>query len=1147
MSETKCRISQVIVFMMIAISSFGCRNSGVNLNPAIPSGSATSPQAAVLSHIGQHPVLGIGTNEPDGFTQYDSEPGSFVGAAIPIDIDSLAARTISEQKFSIGDLDKEPDEASDELIALREDSVLTGSITPSGTRPGGQRLDIRPRNNPEAADLLDHWGHRRGQALVDGFSLNAPAAGSDAMDLRALQTAARERSEKPIAPNLQDGDAVSMLGTRRGVTYGRWAGGPADTLSIDFDFSGASPLLTDAPSSLALVLRAGKAWSHRIADTWIPWNRSEGDFKGFIMNGENPDIEARVGPGGEISTELEIDFRDENLSTSASRVILGQAIMGTLPPNDSWEPRFGSIGIQRDFILQAPEAWVFSVITHEIGHVLGAWTAHSFPQRLSTYIDKTTGIWNGPNVVALYGGSAPFQDASDPEAWVNGERAPNATAFDFGHSGVCASLMAYCSDQAAVPAFLPHAIDFAFLADIGMTITDDTDRPETYGLAGWTDYAAFTVSVSRQLQIALADPLSLYGYGLGPWQALEVVDLLQAEVDAFGYLSTGNFRSSHAAKGPDGIVHYAGGLIGAALDRSGLPPVTGNAALSIDLATLDGTASFTSLTVNTNGSPEVYSSESLHYPIELSANSIVGTGVASTLQADFYGPKHEEVAGILHDSQAGLLASFGATLDERPSREEVISSADYLVGESYQTGPIYYSCGADSTCESRHIGPNGLTDPVADTRENVLAATTGWASKNAAKLTADHGFLRIARHLNISTDGARGRHLVDGFTGTLEHVMFWVGDEVYSNWTTEPGADLLNSVSKQHGFLGTLSGSLPSERVRWSGLMVGYPNAYGPEISPYMEGRVIVDFWLSTKLMDMKFSEITDLDGLQAISDFSVEGIGIEANGIFRGGNEAAYVNGAFFGPSHEELAAKFAHFGTQVQGSLGARRVEDTAASEEGSSPATQAPIVDLEDTLYIGTNVAPPEDQLTARDDYNGVAVSSDELIAESLGSWGDTSFHLVGELDFERGEVSFGVSVRNGLPQPWASGPKPWANLADNSALFGTVTWNGALLGVTPFAKIVTGGALLTVELATLAGQLDFTDMEQWGTNEAPGAVGSGTMWGDGDLRFTIKVSENTFIQTGGDEGKVTGAFFGPAHEAMGGVLERADLAAGFGGKR
>ena len=212
-----------------------------------------------------------------------------------------------------------------------------------------------------------------------------------------------------------------------------------------------------------------------------------------------------------------------------------------------------------------------------------------------------------------------------------------------------------------------------------------------------------------------------------------------------------------------------------------------------------------------------------------------------------------------------------------------------------------------------------------------------------------------------------------------------------------------------------------------------------------------------------------------------------------------------------------------------------------------TQAPIADVGDTRYIGDKVTPPADLFRAVDDYNGVAVSSDDLMAEDLGSWDDTSFHLLGELGFEGGEVSFGVAVRNGPARPWASGPKSSENLADNSALWGTVSWNGALLGVTRLAQTVAGGARLTVELATLDGQLDFTNLEKWGVNEAPGAVGSGTMWRDGDLGYTIEIRGNTFVQTGGDGGQVTGAFLGAAHEGMGGVLERSDLAAGFGGKR
>ena len=79
------------------------------------------------------------------------------------------------------------------------------------------------------------------------------------------------------------------------------------------------------------------------------------------------------------------------------------------------------------------------------------------------------------------------------------------------------------------------------------------------------------------------------------------------------------------------------------------------------------------------------------------------------------------------------------------------------------------------------------------------------------------------------------------------------------------------------------------------------------------------------------------------------------------------------------------------------------------------------------------------------------------------------------------------------------------------------------------------------------MDFTGLEHWPASAAPGAVGSGAARHDGDLRYVIEVRGNAFHRTGGDAGTVTGAFFGPAHEAMGGVLEREDLDAGFAGLR
>ena len=127
---------------------------------------------------------------------------------------------------------------------------------------------------------------------------------------------------------------------------------------------------------------------------------------------------------------------------------------------------------------------------------------------------------------------------------------------------------------------------------------------------------------------------------------------------------------------------------------------------------------------------------------------------------------------------------------------------------------------------------------------------------------------------------------------------------------------------------------------------------------------------------------------------------------------------------------------------------------------------------------------------------------------------------------------------MVQTWARGPKPENDLADNQSLSGNVSWSGRILGMTPGSEPLSGDSRLSINIGTLRGQIDFTGLEY---------IDSGTMWNDGDLSYSVIVRKNTFIQTGGDAGEVTGAFFGPAHEGMGGVVERSDMSAGFGGTR
>lgn len=164
-------------------------------------------------------------------------------------------------------------------------------------------------------------------------------------------------------------------------------------------------------------------------------------------------------------------------------------------------------------------------------------------------------------------------------------------------------------------------------------------------------------------------------------------------------------------------------------------------------------------------------------------------------------------------------------------------------------------------------------------------------------------------------------------------------------------------------------------------------------------------------------------------------------------------------------------------------------------------------------------------------------------SFGYWAGASLHIAGNGP----HANFGVALRNGYAEPWAHGYMPEIDLTDNAALVGAATWGGTLLGFTPDAAAVAGDAEIGVTLATLTGRADFTSLETWAAGATPGDAGTGTMWGDGDLGYTITVRGNGFRETGGDDGRLTGIFVGRAHEGAAGTLGRADLTAAFGATR
>ena len=168
---------------------------------------------------------------------------------------------------------------------------------------------------------------------------------------------------------------------------------------------------------------------------------------------------------------------------------------------------------------------------------------------------------------------------------------------------------------------------------------------------------------------------------------------------------------------------------------------------------------------------------------------------------------------------------------------------------------------------------------------------------------------------------------------------------------------------------------------------------------------------------------------------------------------------------------------------------------------------------------------------------------------GEWSDTSFHIVGRTRDEK--LHFGVALFNGLPQPWARGEMPNADLADNPRLLGTATWDGALLafsGASPLA----GEVELQVRLSTLDDpnneqSLRFRDIYFLNRFESRGPE----RWFDTrNIDYKVNISGNGFqnVQKAGyEQGLVTGAFMGRQHEHMGGTVKRTDMVGAFGGSR
>ncbi len=468
------------------------------------------------------------------------------------------------------------------------------------------------RDNPTAEDLLDHWNEPEPLRAALGLSAVAREDIADRKGALAdlINAAGGNSAETGTSLRNVQPDEIEIIGERDGITYGRWRGGPAGTMNIEFDWRFGADF--DAETR-ARMERAGKSWSQRILYDNEPFVLREG---------------ARiVGRSWVLDEDVVVD--DVRIFV----ISRGDDRPGLASGGPSWwryaddDGRFQPI---TGYLYYGPLLHdQTAIMAHEIGHVMNYVSGDR-----ERWVNEENGTFEGPESMRVNGGQPlPYQR-------VDGQ-------VQYTHLGHCGSVMAYCSDPREV--FRPSEIDFAYFSDAGYNILDaeTASEPELYGYGAWGQYGAWGAGVERTIEYDASGVV------------VAADDRLRASADAFGMAPSADLDDMNASL--QGAITWSGSLIGVDLGQAMLPPVSGDAELQVELSTLQGTATFDNLTVHIDGESSDFRSQRLEYAIGVAGNNF--SDEDGRLAGGFFGPGHEEMAGVLDDRRAtaNLLAGFGGT------------------------------------------------------------------------------------------------------------------------------------------------------------------------------------------------------------------------------------------------------------------------------------------------------------------------------------------------------------------------------------------------------------------------------------------------------------------------------------------------------
>ena len=272
------------------------------------------------------------------------------------------------------------------------------------------------QDNPGAEDLLDHWNDpvtRLREAMGLSEVSEADLAGRRTAIEGLLASAGGNPEETGTRLRNVAAEDIEIIGERGGITYGRWHGGPAGTLNIEFDWRFAEVF---GEATRARMDRAGKAWSWRLRD----------DFGTHVVSsGQEISHDAGIAEAGsfhgvfdeEVSTDgvLVAVLYSEGVTRSSAGAKLAER-----HPED-YLPWFGS------FLLAERAADSTGTMVHELGHVLGIVT--SWPPSARRYMNTEDHTFEGPEAQRANGGQPV------PAPVVGGQVSPCASRHSWRRTG----------------------------------------------------------------------------------------------------------------------------------------------------------------------------------------------------------------------------------------------------------------------------------------------------------------------------------------------------------------------------------------------------------------------------------------------------------------------------------------------------------------------------------------------------------------------------------------------------------------------------------------------------------------------------------------------------------------------------------------